>query len=194
MPVGALRGIQEIGRVGHDQVEATGRLAQQVATRQGQVTDPRQRRVDPRQVERRRIDIQPVYFGVRAGHGDADRAGAGAAADIRRTADACRSDDARWLRNQPVEAVGVGAEEHRVGGQGREGRMDEQLLAEAGDAHLAAPAVRLAADQVGAGKKGQPVGRQAFPGEWPPQPKMPARSRAMRFSGRALTRCMGSRG
>ena len=38
--------------------------------------------------------------------------------------------------------------------------MDEQLLAEAGDAHLAAPAVRLAADQVGAGRRvGQSAGR-----------------------------------
>ncbi len=194
MPVGALRGIQEIGRVGHDQVEATGRLAQQVATRQGQVTDPRQRRVDPRQVERRRIDIQPVYFGVRAGHGDADRAGAGAAADIRRTADACRIGRCQVAADQPVEAVGVGAEEHRVGGQGREGRMDEQLLAEAGDAHLAAPAVRLAADQVGAGKKGQPVGRQAFPGECP----APAED-AGQVPGHAVFRAgvdalMGSRG
>lgn len=72
--------------------------------------------------------------------------------------------------------------------------MDEQLLAEAGDAHLAAPAVRLAADQVGAGKKGQPVGRQAFPGEWP----APAED-AGQVPGHAVFRAgvdalMGSRG
>ncbi len=180
MPVGPFRRVDEVGRVGDHKVEgAVGNARQQVAPERPRVAGTGQRGVDAGEAKRRLVDVAHQHLGRGPRLGDEDRARPGAATYVHGPAHGRRP--ALQVRlHGGGEAVGVGAEEHRVGFGRGEGGMEEQLAPERGQADRAAPAALTVRDghprlshQVEQRRRQNGVPERAAPSEHVLQPARP---------------------
>ena len=105
--------------------------------------------VDRGELQRGRVDVDQRQPRSRQQPRGDDAAGAAARAHVDDVPRLGRQARDRGLE-EAGEAVGVGAEEHRVAAVGREGGMEEQVGAEAGDANPAAQLVARFLDRAGA--------------------------------------------
>ncbi|MNM90980.1 hypothetical protein D3C81_1032620 [compost metagenome] len=139
MSIGALRRIQQIGRIGDDEIEIAIDGREQVAVPGLQVIHPGQRGIHLGEGQRPAVDVQRQHLAVRAALGDLQRAGTGPAADIHCSAGTGSPGRLQVMLDGMDEAIGVGAEEHRILAQGRESRVHVQGIAHARPADAAAP-------------------------------------------------------
>jgi hypothetical protein len=115
VPVGPLRRIDDVGRVGDHQVErAAVEAGQQVAPARHRVAGAGQGGVEAGEAEGGPVDVAHQHGGVGPRLGDHDPARPGAAADVGGPAEGGGA-GFEVLLHGGGEAVGVGAEEHRVG-------------------------------------------------------------------------------
>ena len=155
MPIGARCRVNEVGRVGDDQVEQAWHAAQQV-TQHRRDRDPGKRRVRRGQAQGDRVDVDGEHLRLRMSPRDQDRPRAGAAANVHRTPHRL----VQHPRDGLAEAVGVGAKEHRVRRRGRKGGVEEQQPLEGRQPHGAPPQPAIASDKnIRLGHRAKDLGR-----------------------------------
>ena len=138
MAVGPPRWVEQVRRVGDDQVELARHPRQQVAPDGRRIGRIGEGSVDACEAERGIVDVEHRHLGLRAGLGDEDAARPRAAADIGRAMDGGGAGGQLRLDGRG-EAVGVRAEEHGIGGAGWISGMQEHLAVQAGQPQEAAP-------------------------------------------------------
>src|SRR5436190_3555200 len=147
VPVGARLCVQQIWRVGDDQIAAFVDAAENVAQRGAHPGDAIERRVYPAIAQRLRVDIGENDIGlgpVCEQVGNAESSGSRSAADVDDRASAINSEVLERLAQRAHKAVGIGSKENAVRRLCRKRGVDKQMRAEARKSHLAAKELTLA--------------------------------------------------
>ncbi len=166
MAVGALGRIDQIGRVGQDQVELAVDGIEQVAVPRLQVVRRGQRGIHLGQAQRGGVDVHRQYLGLGSRQSGEDGSRTGATANVHGAPDVAPMNIQVRL-DGTGETVGVRAEEHRIRCLGGKCRMHEQLAVKARQPHPAAPARAAGFEHAGLFHQAEDRRRQQFALERP---------------------------
>ena len=162
VPVQPRRRVDQIRRIGDDQIERAVEPVEQVAFHDLDPAHAVQRGIHPAEAQCTVIDVgkDERRIPVREQTRDTEPAGAAAGADIGDAHAGPRPDRGDRLGDPSNETIGVGPEENRIALLGREGRMHEHPASHGGEPHGAAQAGARRLHHAGVLEQGKNVRRE----------------------------------
>ena len=145
MPIASFAGIDQIRRIGNDQIETARHRCEQIALLKRHLVQAGQGGIGAGEVERTRVDVGQHQIRPASLRGERRRHAArpGAAADVQNARAGSQRPTGQFSVDQRDETIGIGAEKNRVGVQRGVGRMGIQAVAQRRKANLAAPQAGL---------------------------------------------------